>query len=154
MGHHAVIIVSHTSGDFYIISYNFRKSLLQVFDSTIIAHHNAKINSYSASLRPLLETCCVLVSHSRDRITDLFQFTQGALHLIIKGVRACKIFKTNVQKGFLYYWCIILKMSLVVRKPVFGVSDQVRHKPGYTATEDGNMLVISYLGSRGIVLFV
>ena len=28
-------------------------------------------------------------------------------------------------------------MSLFVRKPVFGVSDQVRHKPGCTATEDG-----------------
>ena len=28
-------------------------------------------------------------------------------------------------------------LSLVVRKPVFGVSDQVRHKPGCTATEDG-----------------
>ena len=28
-------------------------------------------------------------------------------------------------------------MSLVLRKPVFGVSDQVRHKPGCTAIEDG-----------------
>ena len=28
-------------------------------------------------------------------------------------------------------------MSLVVIKPVFGVFDQVRHKPGCTATEDG-----------------
>ena len=28
-------------------------------------------------------------------------------------------------------------MSLVVRKPVFGVSDQVPHKPGCTATQDG-----------------
>ena len=28
-------------------------------------------------------------------------------------------------------------MSLVVRKPVFGVSDQVQHKPGCTAKEDG-----------------
>ena len=28
-------------------------------------------------------------------------------------------------------------MSLIVRKPVFGISDQVRHKPGCTATEDG-----------------
>ena len=28
-------------------------------------------------------------------------------------------------------------MSLVVRKPVFRVSDQVRHKPGCTAIEDG-----------------
>ena len=27
-------------------------------------------------------------------------------------------------------------VSLVVRKPVFGVSDQVRHKPGCTTTED------------------
>ena len=30
-----------------------------------------------------------------------------------------------------------LKMSLVLRKPVFGVSDQVPHKPGCTITEDG-----------------
>ena len=29
------------------------------------------------------------------------------------------------------------QMSLVVRKPVFGVSDQVLHNPGCTATEDG-----------------
>ena len=28
-------------------------------------------------------------------------------------------------------------MSLIVRKPVFGVSDKVRHKPGCKATEDG-----------------
>ena len=28
-------------------------------------------------------------------------------------------------------------MSLVVRKPVFGVSDQALHKPGCTVTEDG-----------------
>ena len=28
-------------------------------------------------------------------------------------------------------------MSLVMRKPVFGVSDQVPHKPGCTITEDG-----------------
>ena len=28
-------------------------------------------------------------------------------------------------------------MSLIVRKPVFGVSDQVRHKPGSKTTENG-----------------
>ena len=28
-------------------------------------------------------------------------------------------------------------MRLDVRKPVFALSDQVRHKPGCTATEDG-----------------
>ena len=43
-------------------------------------------------------------------------------------------------------------MSLVVRKPVFGISDQARHKPGGTATEDHKGLEISDLGSRGIVL--
>ena len=43
-------------------------------------------------------------------------------------------------------------MSLVVRKPVFGVSDQVGHKPGCTTTEDGWKLEISDLGRRGIVL--
>ena len=43
-------------------------------------------------------------------------------------------------------------MSLIVRKPVFGDSDQVRHKSGCTATEDGYRPEISYLESRGIVL--
>ena len=46
------------------------------------------------------------------------------------------------------------EMSLVLRKPVFGVSDQVRHKPGCTATEDGQRLEISDIGSRGTVLSV
>ena len=41
-------------------------------------------------------------------------------------------------------------LSLVVRKPVFGVSDQVRYKPGCTATEDGRKLEISDIGRRGI----
>ena len=43
------------------------------------------------------------------------------------------------------------KLSLVGRKPVFGVSDQVRHMPGCTVTEDGWKLEISDLESRGIV---
>ena len=33
----------------------------------------------------------------------------------------------------------VLHMSLVVRKPVFGVSNEVRHKPGCTVTEDGRL---------------
>ena len=45
-------------------------------------------------------------------------------------------------------------MSLVLRKSGFGVSDQVRHKPGATATEDGQGLEISDLGSRGVVLSI
>ena len=41
-----------------------------------------------------------------------------------------------------------------MRKPVFGVSDLVPHKPGCTATEDGWRLEILYLGRREIVLSV
>ena len=37
-------------------------------------------------------------------------------------------------------------------KPVFGVSDRVQHKPGFTTTEDGKGLEVSDLESRGIVL--
>ena len=33
-----------------------------------------------------------------------------------------------------------------MRKPVFGVSDVVRHKPGFAVTEDGQMLEILYRG--------
>ena len=45
-------------------------------------------------------------------------------------------------------------MSLVLRKPVFGISDQVPHKRGCTATEDGKKLEISDLERRGIVLCI
>lgn len=62
-----------------------------------------------------LETCCALVSHFSGRITDLFRFTSGTRHPIIKGNRACKIFKTNKQMGFLYYLCIILKIEFSCR---------------------------------------
>ena len=41
-----------------------------------------------------------------------------------------------------------LHKSLVMRNPVFGVPDQVRHKPDCTATEDSYKLEISDLGSR------
>ena len=43
-------------------------------------------------------------------------------------------------------------LSRVMRKPVFGVSDQVPHKPGCAITEDGEKLEISDLAIRGIVL--
>ena len=46
------------------------------------------------------------------------------------------------------------QISLVVRKPVFGVSNQVSHKSVCPATEDGLKLEISDLESRGIVVSV
>ena len=39
-----------------------------------------------------------------------------------------------------------------MRKPVFAVSNYVRHKPGCTTTEDGKRLEISDLESKGIYL--
>ena len=39
-----------------------------------------------------------------------------------------------------------------MRKPAFGVSDQVRHKPGCAITEYGKRLEILDLDRRGIVL--
>ena len=41
-----------------------------------------------------------------------------------------------------------------MRKTVFGVSDQVRHKPGCAATEDGKRLEISDLRSRDCTIRV
>ena len=41
------------------------------------------------------------------------------------------------SKGLLLFLLLTDRISLVARKPVFGVSDQVRHKPGCTAAEDG-----------------
>ena len=41
-----------------------------------------------------------------------------------------------------------------MRKPVFGVSDLVRHKPGCAVTADGQGLEISDLESGGIVVSV
>ena len=32
---------------------------------------------------------------------------------------------------------VLNQMSRITRKPVFGASDQVRHKPGFKATENG-----------------
>ena len=40
-------------------------------------------------------------------------------------------------------------MNLVGIKPFFWVSDHVRHKPGYTATEDGWRLAILDSGNGG-----
>ena len=48
----------------------------------------------------------------------------------------------------------VFYMSPVVKETLFGISDQVQHKPRCTATEVGLRLEISDLGSRGIVLSV
>ena len=54
--------------------------------------------------------------------------------------------KTGVSYG------VALHMSHIMRKPVFGVSDQVRLKQGCSASEASKSLEISDLASRGIIL--
>ena len=49
-------------------------------------------------------------------------------------------------------WTESYQFELRGEKTNILVSDQVRHKPGCTATEDGLMLEISDLESRGILL--
>ena len=48
--------------------------------------------------------------------------------------------KNGCKMNFHVTWYVTsrsdISRSLVVRKPVFGVSDQVPHKPGCTVTED------------------
>ena len=57
----------------------------------------------------------------------------------------------NSKPNYFYFQTMIqslYNLSLVVRKPVFGASDQVPHKPVCTATEDDQRLEISDLGYR------
>ena len=65
----------------------------------------------------------------------VFKETQKIINLAGVGVH-------DLSKSNKIIMCTVMpqishEMSLVVRKPVFGVSDQVRHKPGCTITEDG-----------------
>ena len=59
------------------------------------------------------------------------------------GVEKKAIFYPRSMQGVINYDLNFVKlderyqMSLVVRKPVLGVSHQVRHKPSYAVTEDG-----------------
>ena len=68
---------------------------------------------------------------------------------------SCMLFRNKSGREEACLVCEVSdQMSLVVRKPIFGVSDQVLHKPGCTTTEDSYRLEISDLGSRVIVLSV
>ena len=46
----------------------------------------------------------------------------------------------------------LFKKSYVMRKPVFGVCDQVRLKPACSAVETSKRLEISDIETRGIIL--
>ena len=60
---------------------------------------------------------------SKEQQTDDFMLLNSVMEEV------CRRFDALIRQLQVY-------MSLVVRKPVFGVSDQVPQKPGCTATED------------------
>ena len=47
-----------------------------------------------------------------------------------------KVADRNVMKDNCYGLISLKKYTTSMRKPVFGVSDQIRHEPSCTATED------------------
>ena len=90
--------------------------------------------------------------------------TNGLKHIAVYNYHCClyplsTLVLYRLSKRQVFSWLAVhlqlrKQMSLVVRKPAFGVSDQVRHKPGCTAKENDKMLEISDLGRREIVLSV
>ena len=83
----------------------------------------------------------------------MFEMHQSDFHITSAHKGYQELVNKDLEEGDVLrtpWTCLIL----VVRKPVFGVSDQVRHKPGCAVTEDGWRLEISDLGRRGIVLSV
>ena len=74
------------------------------------------------------------------------------LHSVTAQLISAFVFTTLIVQSLFCLQKFTTYMGLVVRKPVFRVSDQVSPKPGCTATEDIQKLEILYIGSRGIVL--
>ena len=69
--------------------------------------------------------CC---SSTKEEYNPWWKIDMGEMTSISK----IKIYRRWDCKSLHFY-----DISHVVRKPVFGVSDQIRHKPVCTATEDG-----------------
>ena len=65
-----------------------------------------------------------LFQHYRYKVTDSHKHTRANYSVHMCTTDAC-------NRGTAFH------LSLVARKPLFGVSDQVRYKPDYTRTEDG-----------------
>ena len=91
---------------------------------------------------------CIFVTTGKD-FKMIQSFTSIlCIHKTIKAINiTMNLLHKNVQEqnGHTYVIYYDYQMSLVLRKPVFGVSDQVPHKPGCTVTEDGQRLEISDL---------
>ena len=84
-----------------------------------------------------LETSAVL---NRDHVIQcseaVFPFLMDVSGLKLQPFCCSKIVYFPLDYKKFQFAILRFHLSLVMRKPVFGVSDQVQHKPGCTATED------------------
>ena len=71
--------------------------------------------------------------HSDKKLTLVFEYCDQDLKKYFDSCNG-EIDPDTVKVSRVFNFCYL---SLIVRKLVFGVSDQVPHKPVYTATEDG-----------------
>ena len=98
---------------------------------TIKALPKAPLKSWqvNAKLSWQSNPCCSMAPHEQMAVKPPYA-------PLILGPMGARVFQRLV--GYHIGWVTIEDdLSLVVRKPVFGVSDQVPHKPGCTTTEDG-----------------
>ena len=73
--------------------------------------------------------------HPKEVVFVIFCYIFDVYHICTMLNVICTVLNViYAQNQVLLYQC---NMSLLVRKLVFGVSHQVRHKPGCAATEDG-----------------
>ena len=71
--------------------------------------------------------------HSDKKLTLVFEYCDQDLKKYFDSCNG-EIDPDTVKVSHVFNFCYL---SLVVRKPVFGVSDHVPHKPVCSATEDG-----------------
>ena len=106
----------------------------------------------------------IFITHGQVHTTDLLELvckSEVESMFIFGASEFFQVHEKNIKQGFTVNTSLFIKslcqlnslcehlythkaltthqidMSLVLRKPVFGVSDQVRHKPGCTSSEDG-----------------
>ena len=94
------------------------------------SHNEAQIKNFKSDVEGLIKSYLELgMQDSRD---EHFEPRKLFSIYIDTGVWVADV---GVHNDFSLFWSKTwLYMSLVVRKPVFGVSDQVSHKPGCTAS--------------------
>ena len=88
----------------------------------------------------IIEYLPVTALQAEDMRKSLLPFARGAMYFVYNFstiITVCIEVTTCDPVQDVKNLKILSKMSLLVRNPVFGVSDQVRHKPVCTVTKDG-----------------